>query len=346
MSKASQKAGPNSTQVTVAGDMNLGLTVDEGIQIARLVAQQVIQEYAASALEVAHQRIDEFDQKLVDLLDQTEALSMLGDPAFQILMKKAQRSAAASGRPEDLDRLAQLLNERATQVDRIRQAATDQAVQVVDLVADEALAALTMSRFMQLQWALDGELHSGLDRFERFASALMEMSLPTGEEWVEHLDSLGLVRISRSEHFNSASEVLSRTLPGYVCRGVDGSDVEAMNGARSAIKHLPLIEHELKPGFFRFPFSSEDQVRQIQEQHADLLPSVQELLDAAATHTGFPEADAALTPRLMNEFEKREASGSLIAWWVSQTLAYRFTPAGTVLASANSKRLLRQAGLS
>ena len=108
-----QKAGDNSSQYQVAGDLVIGLTEDRAREIALSTARSVMSEYTDEAKETGFQRVEQFDEKLVFALSSEAQLAIFRDPAFQLLLKKAQLSAASSERINDHDVLVKLLSDRA-----------------------------------------------------------------------------------------------------------------------------------------------------------------------------------------------------------------------------------------
>jgi hypothetical protein len=346
-SRSTQRAGAGAQQVQISGDLNVGVTATEAIEIARLVAQEVVASFTAGALAEADRRINDFDLKLVEVLDQAQALNAFSEPAFQILVRKAQRSAAASGRDSDYDRLAELLSKRVHEQDRKKRAATDRAVQVIDLVDDGALAGLTAARYLLLESPLGGGIRAGLDQFEMFAAAIVDLPLPVDEDWIEHLDSLGLVRISRSETFHPARQVLAKLFKGYVCSGVVNTPENVIayyaQAAQLGVK-ARMDEHELHPGYLRLPVCNDGAVRGLVESHPQVVSSFENFV-VATKPTGYGVTDPAVMEALLVEIERRSTTNALVKWWDRPRVGFRHTPAGTVLAAANSSRLMRAAGL-
>ncbi|GAA4760209.1 hypothetical protein GCM10023350_53060 [Nocardioides endophyticus] len=346
--RSTQRAGEGAQQLQIDGDVYLGVTPAEAIEIARLVAQDVVASFTAGALAEATKRIDAFDRKLVEVLDQEHSLAAFSEPAFQILIKKAQRSAAASGRDSDYDRLAELLSRRAHEDDRKKRAAVDRAVEVVDLVDDAALAGLTAVRYFLLESPTGGAIGAGLDQFEKFATAIVDLPLPEDEDWIEHLDSLGLVRIARLETFHPAKQVLANLFKGYVCPGVENTSENVIayyaQANQQGVK-ARMEEHELRDGFLRIPVSNDSSVRALAESHPHVVSSFDAFLEAAKP-TGYGTTDPAAMSALLAEIDSRPTTRALIEWWDQPRVGFRHTPAGAVLAAANSRRLMRAVGLS
>lgn len=356
MTRRSQKAGSNSEQLQVSGDLtvNVGLTAAEGMKVAELVAKETAAAFTVEALKIAMTRIEILDAKLIAVLDQREALAALADPAFQMLLKKAQRSAASSEREADYERLAQMLGQRAQEADRRQRAAADQAIQVVDLVDDDALVGMTVARLVQLKIVWPGLVDRGLESFERFVASLLEYPLPRDREWVEHLDSLGLVRISQTETFHPAARLLSEMFNGYVCTGINDDDQANRDRAAAEIQaavsehgsiYYKFVPHELKPGFLRVPLSTIYAIDQLETNAHVWFRDIDAFRATVVANTGLGTVAHELVPVLMSRVQESAVLRDLCDWWDSHPVAFRLTQAGTFLAAANTKRLNDASGL-
>ena len=90
-----QKAGDNSTQIMVAGDLNTGITEQQARDICRAECAIALQNWAFQAGAFAEARIQKLEDKVLPkMLSYDKNLSIFGDPGFQILLRKAQIAAA------------------------------------------------------------------------------------------------------------------------------------------------------------------------------------------------------------------------------------------------------------
>lgn len=126
-----QSAGENAQQIQVAGDFIFGDTEQRAAEIAADVAREVVAQYTIEASDIASARVSAFDARLVTHMESLELLEAFRDPAFQMLLRKAQIGAASTDREEDYDLLARLLSERAQQQERRHKASIARAVEVV-----------------------------------------------------------------------------------------------------------------------------------------------------------------------------------------------------------------------
>jgi hypothetical protein len=314
------------------------------MKIAELVATSVAQSYSAEAFELVSERIQEFDRRLIRKLDERELLPALAEPAIQVLLRKAQLGAASSGREGDYERLAELLGSRASEDNRRKRAAIDQAVGVVDLVDDSALLGLTLTRYVQLIGVWNGPLADALDQYDKFTGYLVQHEeLPTGDEWVEHLHSLGLVRISQTEKFSPFREVLTTAFDGYVCRGMAATDADLHSVFRREVAEsgggpVGLVPHELKEGFVRPAYGSTGAVDRHELLGSHEIGDVEAYKGVLSRFMGLGAVERELVPSFMDLAQQRPFLKQAALWWDSITLAFRLTGAGTVLAAADSKR--------
>jgi len=102
-----QRSGSGSQQIQVAGNyvVNVnGVSEERAVEIAKEQADIAIREFTAEANSIARDRMDSLDQKVVRELSERGLLQTFADPAFQILLRKAQLHAAATSDDDDHDR--------------------------------------------------------------------------------------------------------------------------------------------------------------------------------------------------------------------------------------------------
>ena len=90
-----------------------GISEQRAREICLEIAKKAIEENTAGALEIANKRLDEFKSILIPDIEKIEKnFNSFSDPAFQILLKKAQLTAACTERSYDYKILAELLVHR------------------------------------------------------------------------------------------------------------------------------------------------------------------------------------------------------------------------------------------
>jgi hypothetical protein len=341
-----QRAGDNSQLVQVAGDLvQGGVTYDEANTIAEIQARKVAAEHFAAGEALANERMERLNQRVLQTLQAVERLAAFADPSFQISLKRAQLGAACTDEDADYDMLAQLLSDRATRGDHRKvRAGLDLAIQVVDQLDPVALAGLTVFQ-AALQWRpVGGTLGQALDTWDRLFSQLPTEHLPPASdaEWLDHLDVLGIVRVSTIGSMIKYDELLSRLVPGLACGGVEaGSEDEASGLAKlhEVGMSLPRIEHELKPGYRRLPWCAPDILElQLAEQAQFTPQQVAVAVDVARDTYKIGQHDAGLRAPLMERVRALPHLGRVPDWWDAIPHAVEVTSVGRVLARANAKR--------
>lgn len=338
-----QRGGPNSQQIQVAGDLVLlqGVTEERAKEIAADAARKVVEELTTEAGVNAAGRIGAFDEALVEKLALAGELGVFADPAFHVILKRAQLGAASSEREADYDMLAELLTDRARRgQDRKVRAGIHRAIEIVDQVDDEALAGLTVLQAASQFRPTSGDPEAGLDAFESLFEELITGDLPTGMEWIDHLEILDTVRISQVSTLKKFEVYFPAQVPGYVCRGLEaGSDAarivrEKANGAGLRIS---LVDHLFRPGFLRLPYVS---VLDLEQKFSDHLTPEQRqsATEIARDLVGIDVVEQSAVPLLMEQLDQRPHLKRLREWWNQIPVAVTVTSAGRVLARSNAKR--------
>ena len=203
-SKQIQKAGDKAQQIqaeTVV--VNNGFSVNDISALFQSLIPLAIQDYTKEAYKIAEERIGYFESKLMPRIIEIEnALEMFAEPAFQVLVKNAQRTAAISDRENDYDTLAELIVAHIEKgYDRKNRVGIQKAVEIVGTIDTDALCALTVSHIINSYLPAQDNIKDGLEAFNELFSKVICEKLPNGIEWLDHLDVLGAVRISSIENF-------------------------------------------------------------------------------------------------------------------------------------------------
>lgn len=344
-SKSSQKAGEHAQQLQVAGDLVViqGITEADARDIATQVAQAQLAEFAATAEDEAKKRVATFDSILVDQISAGGALGVFGDPSFQILLRKAQLAAAATGRESDYDLLARLIEERIARGDqRQLKAGIDRAVQVVDQIDEQALTAITAAYCLTRLTPVPNALSRGLDAMDTVFGQILQSGLPEGQDWLDHLDILDAVRLSSLVTVKKFDEYYLSRMPGTVSQGIEAeseAETRLLRELAEANIHIPLIPHALKPGFNRLPFhSSADATNFVNENPGGNATQLAALLDIAKEQLQIDKIDPELVPEFRKYIDARPNLAKLAAWWDRMPLGWEFTSVGRALGRANAQR--------
>lgn len=220
-----QKAGDNSNQIMVKGDLNLGITESQARDICKAECAIALQNWTFQAGAFAEQRIQSLENKLLPkMLSYDKNLSVFGDPGFQILLRKAQIAAASSERENDYEILSDLLLHRAEQnKDRERRLGIAKAIEIVDQIDDTALVALSIVYAVTKYVPISHQLHEGLKALDSlYGKIINNNNLPYNSSWQEHLDLLSAIRISPKDlhSFKKLEEYIPGQLEHYFINGI------------------------------------------------------------------------------------------------------------------------------
>ena len=356
--KKTQTGGDGSQQMQ-AENMTVNIGIDE--KRAREVFQemnlQLRREYTQEALVIANARVSEFENSLISKMEKVSgALEAFTDPSFQLLLLEAQKTAAATERPADYDILSELLVHRFKKGNnRIARAGISFAVDIVDKISDDALLGLTVAHAVGSFFPATGDINRGLDVLNKLFEKIIYGQLPSGVEWLDHLDVLNAVRLSSYGSLKKVQQYYPEMLSGYVDVGIKkDSDVFAQAAQILDQNNLPrdiLVEHSLDSDYLRIPITHRDQIGSIVIRQKiftngslGVIPVklTGKQVEAVDSIYSLYSKDVSLKNKNVNAFlgkwEKRANLKVLKEWWDSIPMILTITSAGKVLAHSNAQR--------
>ncbi|MBF8161196.1 hypothetical protein IVE04_08540 [Pseudomonas mendocina] len=358
INKQNQSGGDHSTNIQ-AQQMVVHVGIDEkrAREVFHEMNLQLKQEYTQEALRLANERVLEFENCLIPKMEKVEgALEAFADPSFQILLLEAQKTAASTERPTDYKLLSELLFHRFVKGDnRIARAGISLAVDIVDKVADDALLGLTAAHAVSNLVPTAGDIHQGLDVLESLFKKIIYGQLPSGYEWLDHLDVLNAARLNSLGTLKKIQKYYPEKLSGYIDCGIK-KDSDSHSRAIEILKsnNLPpnvLVQHALNPDFVRIPVAQRVQIDTISLQQPvvqeNSLSFVQVRLSDAQKAAMYSIYDLymqdsnirqANIDTLMKDWDERPSLKALRDWWDSIPASLTITSAGKVLAHANAQR--------
>lgn len=359
INKQVQEAGDNSQQWQ-ANNMtfvNVGIDEKRAREICQEMHLQLRKEYTEEALEVAKSRVNELENRLLSKMSNIEgALEVFADPSFQMLLIEAQKTAASTEREADYDLLSELLVQRFQKGgNRKTRAGINRAVKIVDEISDDALLGLTILHSVGYFIPASGVIREGLSALNDLYGSLFSGDLPVGDEWLEHLEVLGAVRIINFSQPNKIDEIYPKMLSSYVESGIYKNS-EDYNRAIELLQDngLPqniLIEHELNNDYIRLELNSEKRIE-------TLVLSGDTIIDGQSIPIEIPLTDEQKTVirsiydlydkdtnvrkqneiRIMEEWDKYPHLKKLRQWWDNINIGLKLTSIGKVLAHSNAQR--------
>ncbi|MFF2269291.1 LPO_1073/Vpar_1526 family protein [Cellulosimicrobium cellulans] len=336
----SQRAGAGAQQIQVMGDLKIGIDEVRARDIAREQARLAIEEYAGEARAEADARIARFDEMLLERMH-SDDLGAFAEPDFQVALRRTQIEAATSPRESDWEKLATLLGDRVHGgASRVYKAALDTAIEAAARIDEGALAALSATNAALMWFPTTGDAGGGIALQSSIISPLVADGLPSGADWLDHLESLGLVRTIPARP-KPLGQVLTSSVPGYVCVGVEsGSEAERqINASLEPFGVTCLVPHRFKPGYFRMPYRDFSSI-------AGDLPAMLRLdlhdllLDIAENQVRIDSVDNGAIDAYMREFASRPELSEFASWWEKLSSALRITAAGKAMAYVHARKVV------
>ena len=343
---------------TQIGTLNVGIDEKRVREIFDEKIAITIKDFSQEAAKIAITRVEEFEERLIPRIAELEnGLNSFADPNFQLNLVDAQKSAAGTDRETDYDLLAELLVHRIKKGEE-RQIRTDikKAIEIVGDVSDEALVGLTVAYAVGKFTPTLGDITGGLDNLNDMFGMLMDGTLPTGYNWIEHLDLLSAIK---SNQFQRLSDILeyyvNDGLRGYVDVGIRVNSAEHKQALEIlASNEIPLlgclVRHSLNPQYLRINIPSKERDKDgpvIILNHEGLrvydgLP--QQKLNAINSIYDLYEDNEEI--RMQNidtfrvEWERRPNLKKLSDWWRTIPIFFYHTSIGGTLAHANAQRCI------
>ncbi|WP_208864450.1 LPO_1073/Vpar_1526 family protein [Pedobacter suwonensis] len=358
LNNKNQKAGDNSNQLQAESIIvNVGIDEKRAREIYQEMNLQLRKDYSQEALTIANSRVKEFENRLLPKMEAVDgALETFADPSFQLLLVEAQKTAASTERPADYDLLAELLIHRFQKGEnRVVRAGISRAVEIVDEISDEALLGLTVFHSISNFFPASGDIHKGLNVLNDLYGKIFYNSLPTGNEWLDHLDILDAIRVNSFGNLKKINQYYPEMLSGYIDVGIEkNSDnyIKAIELLKNA--HLPqniLVEHSLNGNFARINVSEKNQIDSLTLQQQIVVDQNTFFVPIALTEEQknviksiykLYKKDETIKQNnikiFMAEWDKWENLKTLREWWDNINGLIQITSVGKVLAHSNAQR--------
>ena len=359
-----QKAGDGAQQTQFKDCVfNMGLSetqVDERVvSVFNELIPKTLEAYTQDAYATANQRIRKLEELVMPRLAEIDgALEHFADPAFQIVLRKAQQSAAATEREDDYEMLSELLTCHVQQVeDRKNRVAVSKAIDIINQIDADALCALTVSDFINYWRPVEMHCHEGLNLEEKSLRDACYTELPTGSFWVEHLDMLGAVRITSSSNRRKLFDLEKQKMNGYVCIGIQKGSNE-YNQACDILNKIDfdksywLQENELLKGYMRLPISNNFEIKRMNLIPDDQIPSSSDKgirkatdmeVQALTSVWNLYRNDKILQKEVEENFRTQWNQHGFLCeiehWWDNMYDPFHITEAGRLVAHVNAHRL-------
>ena len=174
INKQNQVAGDNSTQIQASTINNnyytiAGVSEEKAREICRHEFQVAMQNWAEQATTIAEQRVSKLEDKILSKMQSYDKeLKMFSEPAFQILLRKAQISAASTDKDADYEMLSYLLLHRVHHNNnRESNLGITKAIEIVDQIDEQALVALTIVHVISVLIPITDNIDVALSKLDQ-----------------------------------------------------------------------------------------------------------------------------------------------------------------------------------
>ncbi len=325
----------NSTQIV----QYYGVTPTDVVNMATTVYNQMYaltaQNYAEVATATVNERINAFGCELFPRLEKIEgALEKFKDPKFEFLLCDAQVAAAKTDRHDDLCLLSELLACHVLRgEDKKINAGISHAIKVVDEIDNDALCALTIACAFQFYSPVSGITKEGLNTLNDLFGKLMYMKLPTGMDWIDHLDLLGAIRMS-SLGFRKSKKFLCSKFKEYSCAGIRKESDELKKAYeildKNNMSKSVIIENECIDDYMRLDIFD---IKNIKNQYKEAILQIKEL------YTKDNSIIKTANDNFIKIWDQYENLRQVKDWWDTIPYGFYVSYVGRVLAQTNAKRI-------
>lgn len=310
------------------------------------------QELTEDAFRIADERVEKLEDKLMPkILNLENALNVFADPAFQFILRDAQLSAAATERDSDYELLSELLIRHVQKgEDRKMRAGIRQAVKIVDEIDNDALCGLTVAYAFEQFVPQPGTCAEGLKRLNDTFKSIMYRDLPTGFEWIDHLDSFKAVRIIPQIFGAKMQKVLDyyrNQMNGYLCVGIKKDSDEYIKAllllGTLDVDSSGLVPNECLDGYVRLSVANKQSIDKLMwERDRTRAPINSKQKQVLKQIWDLYSQDSVLKKQVeenfMRIYDSFEALHDFRLWWESIQQPFNITLIGRILAYTNAKR--------
>ncbi|MCU0678084.1 MAG: hypothetical protein MUF19_00650 [Candidatus Pacebacteria bacterium] len=341
-----QKGGAGAEMTQIGTAVFVGIDEKRAREIVDEKLGIALRDFTAEAIAVAKERNEKFDGTLIKKVLEKQMLQAFADPSFQLLLVEAQRSAAATEREPDYDLLAELMIHRFEKKDdRVVRAAISRAIEVVDLVSDEALLALTVFHSVSYFVPRGKDLTKGLQILEELFLKIITDELPVGQQWLDHLDILDAVRTSS---FGGTKSLESFWLDFNRDLCLKGIKIDSENHVKAkellSLNKLgdTLLEmNSLSEGYVRIPVSRRSEIPNlIFNFEGHLRPPTHTEINTLEQVFDLYEDGTLPESQFTDVIDQYSTLKKLRNWWNTYTdTSIQITSVGRVLAHSNAQRI-------
>lgn len=360
--KKVQKAGEGSQQIQV-GTLNItqGITEERARAVYAEMSQKAMADCTAEAVKTAQARIEEFESVFIPRFQQIEGdFASFSDPAFQMLLRKAQLTAACSGSEKGYKVLSELLVHRAKNRENIKKKASiTKAVEIIDMVDDDSLLGLTVFHSVKQFTPTSGVVKDGLAVLDSLYGRYDLDLLPTDYLWLDNLEVVGAVTVNSIGSMKKYDEYFSEKLSGYVCAGIKKNSAEHEQARallkESGLHEALLVENKLLDDYLRVQIPNLNNIERVNFSYAINPLSVEPI--RASYSIVFNEKQKQAVKAIIALYDNNHSTinnvkknftaflslfpsiKKVMDWWDALVPVIELTAIGRVIAQTNAKSI-------
>lgn len=357
--KQLQKAGDNSQQIQAQNVyIENGISEQRVREICSEVASKAIADNTFEANDTAMQRIERFVDLLLPRIQRIEKdFSSFSDPAFQVLLRKAQLASACTERESDYSILSELLVHRVKNKSNIKKKASiTKAVEIVDQIDDDSLAAITMFLSVETFIPLSGRISEGIAVLSELYKKIGPELLPQNDMWIDNLSILGAISVVHFSKVDRYEELLAKQLDGYCCAGIRKDSTEYKKAIEllqeTQINTAVLIDNELLDGYVRLQINERKEIENLAYSKHVLINGHYQLVNQKFSEKQknclYEVMNLYTTDKTIIETVKRnmielldsfDPISKVRKWWNELPVNIRLSSIGRVIAHTNAKSI-------
>lgn len=347
-----QKAGKEAQQYQIGNiTINSGITEERARAVFNEMIPQALANYTQEAYKTANERVNKLEERIMPRLEKVEGLlPSFADPAFHVLLRKAQNKAAVTERESDYDLLTELLICHVQKGnDRKKRVGIDKAIEIIDFIDNDALCALTIAFVTRAFLPVTGNVEMGISILNQMYQELIYEKLPVGDSWMDHLDILGTIRITPFSSVNKIEEIIANSLDGYVAVGIKRDSADYFKATQLlqtvGLSNNILVANEFLQDYVKLEIRNVDAISQlsiindkisrpINQKEVDILKEIVKLYDDNS------ELKTKVKEKFFLRFDSYDSLKKLHEWWNSIEGSFSITEVGRIIAYINAKRCI------
>ena len=356
--KQVQKSCSNSKQI-IGENITFyeGITEEKAREICTEVANKAIDEFSVIANNRANEKIQNFGNELISRIEKTETgLEIFSDPAFQVLLKRAQITAACSEREDDYKILSELLVHREKNKTNIKKKASImKAVEIIDQIDDDSLCGLTVFHLLETIVPNTGDIKKGLEILSVIYEKLPLNDLPKDDLWIDNLAVLGAITTKQFSRLKEFDEVFFNKLPGYVCAGIKADGEEYQQIIKQAQDcgfdaSIFFVKNELVNGYVRLDIKEIEDIDSFEMVKVNVQTGVKSIIqltkeqkDCLYSAYNLYDKDKEILSEAKRNFSnlinQYSSLQTIKNWWNSINGSISITSVGRVIAHTYAKSI-------